>query len=130
MRVALRALELGGDLLAESRVVEELRERIAASLDRKLGRGAVEVRDDALGHELVDRVVQAMLDDEQLVGVELGTAHRHEAPENAAQDQELGHDLARREPERLPLAGVVVHAGGERAPAPQPRRLRVGELLG
>ncbi len=128
--VALGALELGFDLLAERRVIEELRQRIASRLDRELRGRAVEVGHDAFGHELVDRVVETPLDDEQLIGVELGASQRDEAPEDAAQDQKLGHDLARREPERLSLARVVVHAGGERAAAPQPRRLRVAQLPG
>ena len=94
----------------------------------ELGRGAVEVRDYALGHEPVDRVVEPPLDDQHLLGVQLGGSLRDEAPQDAPQQQKLGHDLPRREPERLALARVVPGLGGQRAPATEPFRLRVNEL--
>ena len=45
-----------------------------------------------------------------------------EPPEHAAQEQELGHDLARREAERLAVAGVVAGDRGERAADPHAAR--------
>jgi hypothetical protein len=37
-------------------------------------------------------------------------------PQNAAQNQELGHDLARREAEGLPLASVLAGLRGKALP--------------
>ena len=103
-------------------MVEQAGERIAPRLIGELGGCAVEVRDDALDDEPVDRVVEAALDLDHVAALELGQALGDEAPEDPAQQQELGDDLARREAERLALAGVVAgdrcRAGRRRASAP------------
>jgi coenzyme F420-0:L-glutamate ligase/coenzyme F420-1:gamma-L-glutamate ligase len=109
-------------------VMEKTGQLVVPRLVGELGGGPVEVGDDALGDELVDRVVEASLAREHVVGAQLGRAFGDEAPEHAPQDQELSHDLARGEAVRFALARVVARLCGERAATTEPLRLRVDEL--
>ena len=92
--------------------------------------GAVEVSDHTLGHEPVDHVVQPAFDEQHLLLPEVGRTFRDEAPEHPPEEQELGHDLARREAERLPLARVVARLGRQGPAQPPPLRLRLHDLAG
>jgi len=87
MVVPLGADELAVEDVRQRLVVEQPGERVASRLVGELGGRAVEVGDDALGHDLVDRVVQAALDREDVARLERGDAARDEAPEDAAEDQ-------------------------------------------
>ena len=83
-------------------MVEQLCQWISPRLVGEVGGDAVEVGDDALGHEPVDRALGA------------GGASGGEAGEPAPQEEELRDDLARREADRLALLGVRADACGER----------------
>ncbi len=126
--VADRARELELDLADERLVVEQSGELVVARAMGELRGGAVEVGDDAFGHEPVDRVVQAALDEQHLPRAELGRPLRDETPENAPQEEELGHDLTRCEAQGLPLACVVPRLRGECASEPEPLAARLDEL--
>ena len=122
------ALDLVLELADERLVVQEPGELVVAGLVRELRGGAVEVGHDALGHEAVDRIVEAALDEQHVARPERGGAVGHEPPENPPQKQKFGHDLPRREAERLPLARVITGLRGERAPDPQALRPGLQEL--
>ena len=110
-------------------MVEQPRELVVARLARQLRGRAVEIGDDALGDEAVEGVVQAALDEQHILGPELGCALGDEAPDHAPKEQELGDDLARGEPERLAIARVVAGQRGERAPDPQTLGRRLHEPM-
>jgi hypothetical protein len=112
--VAARTLQLHLELTNEGLVVEEACELVVACLVGELGRGALEVRDHAIGHEPLEGRMHAFVRDE------LG--------EYPPQQKELAHDLARREAERLTLAHVLAATRGERAAVPQVLGLRLCEL--
>jgi len=127
--VASRALELQLQLPDEGLVVEEPGQLVVPRLVGELGGGPVEVGDDALGDELVDRVVESPLAGEHVLGAQLGCALRDEPPQHTTEDEELGHDLAGSEAVGLALPRVLPRLRGKRASAAQPLRLRVDELV-
>src|SRR5207244_9078746 len=90
--VALGALELELELPCEGRLVEQIGKRIVASLVSELRGRWEERRDDALGDQAVDHVVQALLEDEDVRGLE-GAALAHEPPKHSPEDEELGDDV-------------------------------------
>ena len=95
---------------------------------RELRGGAVEVGEHAFDEEPVDGVGQAPARRADSASVSSGRAAlRDEAPEHATEQEELGHDLAGREAERLPLARVVACLRGERATDAQASGHRVGQ---
>ena len=128
MVVAGGPLQLELELADERLVVEQPGELVVPRLVRELGSGAVEVGDDALGDQPVDRVVQAALHEQDVLRAERAGALRDEAPEHTAQEQELDHDLARREPQRLAAARVLAGLDGERAAGPEPLRPGLDDL--
>ena len=128
--VAPRALDLGLELADERLVVEQPRQLVMVRLARQLRGRTVEIGDHALGDEAVERVVQAALDEQYLLGPELGCPLGDEAPDHAPQEQELGDDLARGEPERLAVARVLAGLRGERAADPETLRRRLHEPTG
>jgi hypothetical protein len=91
--VAARPGRLDGDLRVEGAVVEEAGERVAARALGELAGDALDVGDEAAV--------------ERLARLRLAVALEH-----PAEDEQLGGDLGRGEPEALALAGEV---GGERA---------------
>jgi len=117
-------------LVDEGLVVEETGQLVVARLSGELRGSAIEVGDDALRHEPVDRVVEAPLYDQDVAGAELGCAVGNEPPEHAAQEQELRDDLAWSEAEGLPGAGVLTGLRGERAPDSEPFGLGLEQLTG
>ena len=128
MAVAGRALQLQLELADKRLVVQQPGQLVVPGLVGELRGRAVEVRDHALGHQAVDRCVQALLDCEHLFGPELSRTAGDERPEHAPQQQELRHDLARRKAERLSLLRVRAGLRGERAAGAHPLRPRVDEL--
>ena len=118
--VAARPFQLELQLARERLVVQQVGQLVVPRLVRELRGGSVEVGDDALCDEAVDRVVQAPLDEEDVFRAEPRAALGDEAPEHAAQEQELRDDVARGESERLPLARVVANERRKRAAAVEP----------
>ena len=123
-----RSLQLQLELPDEGLVVQKPGELVVTRLVGELRRRAIEVRHDAFRDELVDRVVEPPLTREHVLAVQLGCALGDEAPQDAAQDQELGHDLAGGEAEGFALACMVASLRCERAPAPEALGLRVDQL--
>ena len=109
-------------------MVQETGERVAACLIGELTGGPIEIRHDAFDDQPVDRVVEAALDLDHISARERCDAPGDEPPEHAAQQQELGHDLARREPERFALPRVVARDRRERPSDPHPFGHRVLDL--
>ena len=126
--VAPCALHLHLQLAEKRLVVQEPGQLVVVGPVRELRGRAVEVGDYALGHEPVDGVVEAPLDEQDVIGVEVRRARRDEPPEHPSQKQELGDDLARREAEGLPLARVVAGLRGERAADSEAFGLRLQQL--
>jgi hypothetical protein len=54
----------------------------------------------------------------------------YEPPEHAAENEELGHDVAGREPERLTLTCMVANERRQPAAAAKALRLGVAQVLG
>ena len=76
-------------------MVEEARQLVVPRLVSELGGRPVEVGDDALGHEPVDRVVQPPLEHEHVPCRQRRCAPPDEPPEHAPEQEELGHDVPR-----------------------------------
>ncbi|OLE17689.1 MAG: hypothetical protein AUG88_06130 [Actinobacteria bacterium 13_1_20CM_4_68_12] len=72
--------------------------------------------------------MQALLEDEDVRGLE-GAALAHEPPKNSPEDEELGHDVTRREAERLAFAGVIADERGELTAAAETFRPGMVQVL-